>query len=219
MRIKRIVRILCILLVFALLSPGCRGTLDHGSDREHRPIDKPINTVKDGIPYAKKRALEWGDLVYLKSIRVAFYGKEEFNSRKGTIFYSLAVVKNDSDYPPPEADVRIDMNENAIYVFSVMGDSRNYNVKLSKSEKQSDLNNMKEIQTDQWNIDIDEALEIAIKALGTDTILEYENSNIVLRCYETKWELTVYNPPYVDQLVIINPVTGEIIKTEDKSQK
>lgn len=187
------------------------------SDYTPRAIEKPIDTIADGIPVAKERVLEWGKVAALDFINAGFEGKEQITSRKGTIGYFFTTWSKDGHAKYlPTAWVDIDMNTNSIIRFIGTYDQR---VKVKDISEHDIFTNT--LNTDEWNIDIKEAFDLAIKEIGEDQIFKYDNPKVVLRCGETFWDFAVY--PSLDAraeefLVKINPVTEEVISTEDKTK-
>lgn len=194
-----------ILIFITIVLTGCDSEpIPNGySDCTEITLDKTIGSIKAGIPFATERVGEWRDTMYLNFINVGFVGKEQIKNRKGTIDYFF-YEKNISDKLDASADVGINMNTNSIIRF--------YSDYGTKKELGGGTNIL---DTDSWTIDINEAFEIAIAALGEGIVEQYDNPKVVLRCGETSWDFAVYpsqDARYQDLLVRINPETGEVIE-------
>jgi len=200
--IKTILMLICV-----AMTTGCSNPKpEAGSDYTEYVLDQEVNSIKAGLPYAKQRVWEWRNTLHLNTITAGFVGKEQIEERVGTIsyfFYEENVTKKlDAD-----ASVTINMNSNSIIQFtSSYGSAK----KLGGGSKV--------LNTENWTIDIDEAFDIAIAELGEDSINQYDNPKIVLRCSESFWKFVVYpNPdePYPDITVKIDPVKGEVMDITD----
>lgn len=122
-------------------------------------------------------------------------------------FYEEKVTKKlDAD-----AEVMIDMNQNSIVQFiSSYGSAK----KLGGGSKV--------LNTEKWKIDIDEAFDIVIAEWGEDSINQYDNPKIVLRCSESFWEFVLYpepDAPYPDITVKLDPVKGEVMDITDNRDR
>ena len=117
-------------------------------DEKSYEIDANISNIKEGVPFAIKRAKEWREGLELEYIRVVFNTKEEMESKKGTIVYKFyeSNVKYGLD---ASAEVYLDMNNNCITRFeSDYGDSKEL------------LGGGNSLEVDKWKIDIGEAVDI-----------------------------------------------------------
>lgn len=203
--------LIIILLVSCLtLITGCvYPTPKEQSDYTERVLDETVNSIKSGLPYATQRVDEWRSTMHLNFINAGFIGKEQIKDRKGTISYNY-YEENITKKLDAQAYVIIDTNKNSIIRFSsTYGTAK----KLGGSAEV--------LNTDNWNIDINEAFDIAIAELGEDSILEYDNPKVVLRCSEFFWEFAVYSSPdapYQDLMVQINPETGEVMDVKDNRE-
>jgi hypothetical protein len=179
------------------------------SDYSERKIEKTVNSIEAGIPFATERVHEWRKDLYLDLINAGFVGKEQIKARKGEIGYFF-YADNVSNNLDADAFVDIDMNKNSIVRFS-----SSYGTPKQLTGGGGGL------KTEKWLIDIDEAFEIATRELGENRIFQYDNPKVVLLCAETFWDFTVFpNPdaPWPYWVVVINPETGEVIRVEDRSK-
>lgn len=195
-----------ILIFITIVLTGCDSEpIPKGySDFTEVSLDKTIDSIKSGIPFAIERVGEWRDTMNLNFINVGFIGKEQIKNRKGIIDYFF-YEKNITDKLDASADVSIDMNANSVIRFY-----SDYGTKKELGGGTNILN------TDNWTIDINEAFDIAIAVLGEDIIEQFDYPKVVLRCGETYWDFAVYpsqDARYQDLLVRINPETGEVIET------
>lgn len=87
-----------ILISVIIMLTGCDSELTPKgySDYTEISLEKTIDSIKAGIPFATERVGEWRDTMHLNFINVGFVGKEQIENRKGTInylFYEENVTK------------------------------------------------------------------------------------------------------------------------------
>lgn len=175
-------------------------------DEKSYEIDANISNIKEGVPFAIKRAKEWREGLELEYIRVVFNTKEEMESKKGTIVYKFyeSNVKSGLD---SSAEVYLDMNNNCITRFeSDYGDSKEL------------LGGGNSLEVDKWKIDIGEAVDIFLNEMNKCGMLEYKADNIIIRCWQNSWEIALLSEVEVGRtefLVEINPETKEILRVKE----
>lgn len=175
-------------------------------DEKSYEIDANISNIKEGVPFAIKRAKEWREGLELEYIRVVFNTKEEMESKKGTIVYKFyeSNVKSGLD---ASAEVYLDMNNNCITRFeSDYGDSKEL------------LGGGNSLEVDKWKIDIGEAVDIFLNEMNKSGMLEYKADNIIIRCWQNSWEIALLSEVEVGRtefLVEINPETKEILRVKE----
>lgn len=202
MKKKRYIMLIIISVVLITLL-GCDGIRPEGlTDNGGQVIYQPITSIKAGLPYAEKKAKQWNKSLYLDYIVAGFYGKESIRTRKGEIGYYFYAenVKRGFD---ASAMINIDMKKNCF--------SQSY---LTYGTAKELIGGGPEKKPEEWNIDINQAFDIAFKELDEKKIMSYENPKIVLR-YGNPWEFAVYKTPkseFEEMLVQINPVTGKVVR-------
>lgn len=183
---------------------GCNHpTPKEQNDYKEIVLDEEVVSIKSGLPYATQRVSEWRDTMHLNYISAGFMGKEEIKERRGRITY-LFYEENVTKKLDADAYVRINMNSKSIIRFS-----------SSYGTPKELIGSAISIDVDNWQIDINEAFDIAIAELGEDSIDKYDNPKVVLRCGEKSWDFAVYpsqDAKYQDLLIRINPETGEVIE-------
>ena len=213
MKFKRLISLFLACLFILALSSGCSSNrLEQISDRTERPLNTTITTVKEAIPFAVARAKEWQPDAFLSGIGVGFEGKDEIASKKG-IINTRFLVYNKEKEAIGRAEVLISMKNNNIYYFSG-------GPPVPKLERGL------EIHPDTWNIDINEALDLAITAIGKKELEKYQNPKIVILCVQSLWEVTLYSGTKNDKGMLyehiievkINPQKGQIMSIRNIKQ-
>ena len=202
--------ILFVLIVMSFtILVSCSSNLEGITDTSERKIGKQIEKIVEGIPYAQERAEEWRENLKLNYINAVFIGKESINSGKGKITYYF-YEENAKKNLDCSAEVYIDMNKNGITQFSSQ---------YGTGKELIGSSNL--LDTKEWTKDNDEVFKIAEGEIGVNTIEKYDNPKIVLRCTEKFWEYALFSnsdAAHEDWLVIVNPITGEVIRKVDKTK-
>lgn len=214
MHFKRATSTFLIFLLFIAVQMGCSSNrLKEITDKTERPLHTTITTVKDAIPFAVVRAKEWHKDAFLSGITISFEGKEEIESKRGRIHAWFLAYDEESE-PIGQAEVLISMKNNNIYYFSG-------GPPIPKLETGLEIN------PSTWNIDIDEAVDTAINAIGNKELDKYENPKIVIICIQNLWQITLYSGTKSNEGMMfyehiievnLNPQTGQIMSIRNIKQ-
>ncbi|MFC4769422.1 hypothetical protein [Effusibacillus consociatus] len=214
--LKKIYIVLSVLLIVFILPAAVIGTIN--ADKTHWtrkdiddktiiPLPHSISTIKEGLPFANKRASEWRKDAELSYVVVRFEGKDAIKNRKGVIAYRY-YVKNKSLIGLPHAVcyVEIDLDKQSIVRFQAYG-----------SDKLDDTM----INIAKWNLDLDDVFGVVEKQLDSNVIDKHSKPIVVIRAFEDFWHFAIFPSPDShgeELLVVIDPVTKEIKRIDNKSK-
>ncbi|MGE5404970.1 MAG: hypothetical protein ACM3PP_08520 [Candidatus Saccharibacteria bacterium] len=203
---KRKGHVVCFIIALLTISLlGCEGTPPEGvRDKGGQVIDRPITSIKSGLPYAKKKACQWNKHLFLDGFNVGFEGKESIRTRKGEIGYYF-YAQNVKPGFDASAVVHIDMKKNCF--------SESYIIYGTAKEL---IGGGPEDKPETWKIDIDQTFDLAYSVLDEEKILSYENPKIVILGGKY-WDFAVYASPgshHREMMVEIDPVTGKVVNVK-----
>lgn len=216
---KKVIKIILIIFALFITTGGIYLLLDltHWSmksinDETVVLLPKPIQSIKDGLPYAEEKAKTWRKDVVLSTITVRFKGKDSVESRKGIISYEFYVWnKSRLGFEFNNCIVDIDMGKQAIINFKASGGLQAERPKLDISK---------------WKIDIDETFDIVEKNIGTDVINKFNNPTVLIRTWNDSWRFSTIIGKKVnisgteeeiaedDTAIDIDVQTGKILKVK-----
>lgn len=164
-----------IILILLILLLGIGLTIIIGTLQEKPPehlldfqdikktvLDKPVNTVEDGLPYALNEAHEWRQDAVLTGLEIVSVGKEEIGNNKGKLRYILEFTYIDESKPSGIMFISINTNSNSIEFVSASHDGE----AGARSFSELKCNNLTEC--------IKKVYDVAIKAIGKENIFQYE---------------------------------------------
>ncbi|GMQ55970.1 hypothetical protein AN1V17_03620 [Vallitalea sediminicola] len=168
-------------------------------------IDKPINSINDGLIYANARADEWRNDSILTGIEIKSVGKKEIQEKTTEkIWYYYEFPYVDNSKPHGIIKITINTKKSSISYIDAVHDNDTKNTILL----QLDLDNV--------SFDINEIYEIGINEIGIDTIFQYEEPVATLSINNDyailKVSSSIKEQSDVKYQVKIDMDTGEVIK-------
>ena len=143
-------------------------TLDF-QDITERPINKPLNSVEEGLPYAINRAHEWRKDAVLTDIEIISEGKQEIEGNKGRVRYRFELPYVNESKPSGIINVSINLNSNSIEYVRASHEYVRASHDYDETKKINELK-LKNIAF----ADIKQLYEAAVSEIGKDNIFQYE---------------------------------------------
>lgn len=132
-------------------------------------LDKPINSVEDGLPYALNRAREWRQDAVLTGLEIVSVGKDEILNNKGKLNYIFEFEYVDKNKPGGIITVSIDTNSNSIELVSASHDGEDRTRRV------------KELKHNDLEESVRKVYYAAIKAIGNDNVFKYQQPFVRIR--------------------------------------
>ena len=133
-------------------------------DITERPVNKPLNSVEDGLPYAINRAHEWRKDAVLTDIEIISVGKNEIEGNKGKANYWFQLPCVNESNPGGIIIISVNLNSNIIELVEAYHDDDYYKTKKIKELKLKNL----------AFADIKQLYDTAINEIGKDNIFQYQ---------------------------------------------
>ena len=170
-------------------------------------LEKPINSVEDGLPFALKRANEWRKDAVLTGVQIVSKGKEEIENRNGRVNYTF------------EFEYVNEKKPGGILIISVSTKSNRIELVSASHDGEDKFRKVNELELKEMTLNINKIYETAIKATGKDSILKFNqpfirvsiNSNDAV--FETGTSETKL--PVIKHKITIDMSTFKIIKIEE----
>lgn len=125
-------------------------------------LEKPINSIEDGLPYALNCSHKWRQDAVLTELQIVSTGKEEIENATGKLNYRFEFAYINKTKLGGTMLISINTNSNSIEFVSTSHDGEDKTRKI----KELKLNNLTE--------SIKKTNNVAIKAIGKDNIFKYE---------------------------------------------
>ncbi len=170
-------------------------------------LEKPINSVEDGLPYAFNRAYEWRQDVVLTEYQIISIGEEELKGKNGKFRYIFQFPYINESKPSGIMFISINTNTNSIEFVSASHDGQAGTRSFSKLN----LGNLTE--------SIKKVYDVAIKHIGEENIYQYEQPfvRVYVNSNFARFEVSPSQsePNIIEYRVKIDMKTFEILTTNE----